>query len=100
MVLHGCPRAFWVAVADNQKCLLLQCICSCPVAYADGPASAPTPSMPPMMMPEGMPMPEAVMSDDGADADSADSSASSATSSGCIPEPVPTQYEAFSDVSS
>ena len=73
--------------------LLLQCICSCPVAYANGPASAP--AMAPMMMHQGMP--DAMSSDSDADADSSDSSADG---SGCTPKPVPTQYEAFSDVSS
>ena len=70
------------------------------MAYANGPAGASAgapamaPMMPPMMMPQGMP--DAMASDDGADADSSDSSTDG---SGCTPKPVPTQYEAFSDVS-
>ena len=83
-----CPfkAACWLTLTS----LLLQCICSCPVAYADGPASAPAvaPAMPPAIL------------DDMADAfDMADTSSSSADGSSCTPQPVPTEYEALSDVS-
>ena len=87
--------------------LLLQCICSCPVAYANGPMSAPTPA--PMTAPASAP---AADSDDSEDMPS-DSSAASASASASVTttttagtaaagecnKPVPTQYEAFTDVS-
>ena len=86
---------------------LLQCICSCPVAYANGPMSAPTPA--PMMAPASAP---AADSNDSEDMPS-DSSAASASASASVTttttagtaaagecnKPVPTQYEAFTDVS-
>ncbi len=73
-------------------CLCVQCICSCPVAYANGPSGAPAPGpmMDPSMMPEGM----AGAMDSGADA----GSSGSGSGSGCAPKPVPTQYEAFENV--
>jgi hypothetical protein len=69
-------------------CLCVQCICSCPVAYANGPSGAPAPA--PMMDPSIMPEDMADAMDSGADADS--------SGSGCAPKPVPTQYEAFENV--
>ena len=61
------------------------------------------PMMPPMTMAPmmGLPeaMPEAMTSDAASDAD-ADADADSDDSSGCTPEPVPSQYEAFENVSS
>ncbi len=73
-------------------CLCVQCICSCPVAYANGPSGAPAPA--PMMDPSIMPEDMAGAMDSGADADSSNSG------SGCAPKPVPTQYEAFENVRS
>ncbi len=51
--------------------------------------------MAPMMDPMAMPEDMADAMDSGADADSSGPSAGS----GCAPEPVPTQYEAFENVS-
>lgn len=77
-------------------CLCVQCICSCPVAYANGPSGAPAPAplVDPSIMPEDMAgaMDSGAM-DSGADADSVGGSAA-----GCAPKPVPTQYEAFENV--
>ena len=81
-----CKAACWLTLTI----LLLQCTCSCPVAYANGPDSAPAvaPAMPPAVL------------DDMADAlDMTDTSSSSADGSSCTPQPVPTEYEALSDVS-
>ncbi|KAL3163232.1 hypothetical protein ABBQ32_009633 [Trebouxia sp. C0010 RCD-2024] len=69
----------------------VECICSCPVAYANGPSSAPMPA--PMMAPAAAPS-----ADSGEDMPS-DSFAASAPASGECSKPVPTQYEAFTDVS-
>lgn len=66
--------------------MCLQCICSCPTAYADGPSMAPT--MAPAMAPASESAPED-MSDDEDDSPMTDSCG----------KPVPTQYEAFVDVS-
>jgi len=71
-------------------CLCVQCICSCPVAYANGPSGAPAPA--PMMDPSIMPEDMADAMDSGAD------SSGSGSGSGCAPKPVPTQYDAFENV--
>ena len=63
--------------------VLLQCICSCPVSYANGPSMAPT--MAPAMAPMADAAPEEDMSGFMA-------------TDGCN-RPVPTKYEAFTDVS-
>ncbi|KAL0041579.1 hypothetical protein WJX79_008250 [Trebouxia sp. C0005] len=66
-----------------------ECICSCPVAYANGPSGAPAAA--PMMNPSIMPEDMAGAMDSGPNADSS----GSGYGSGCAPKPVPTQYEAF-----
>ena len=91
LLLHISPSLLLQDI--DRESVLLQCICSCPVAYANGPSSAPT--MAPMMDPMAMPEDMADAMDSGADADSSGPSAGS----GCAPEPVPTQYEAFENVS-
>ncbi|KAL0042360.1 hypothetical protein WJX77_010042 [Trebouxia sp. C0004] len=72
--------------SPSQYEAFVECICSCPVAYANGPSSAPT--MAPMMDP---------MTDGMADAMDSDADANPSTSSsgsGCAPEPVPTHASA------
>ena len=92
LLLLVCISASLLLQDIDRESLLLQCICSCPVAYANVPSSAPT--MAPMMDPT-------VMADDMADAMDSDADANSSgpsSGSGCAPEPVPTQYEAFENV--
>ena len=66
--------------------IVLQCICSCPVAYANG---APAPASAPAMAPATAPTADAAPSED----------MSSFVSTDSCDRPVPTQYEAFNDVS-
>ena len=83
-------QMFFLCLQLTESYMLLQCICSCPTAYANGPSMAPT--MAPAAAPVAQSAPAAApaaVSDPEDMSDAVDS----------CNKPVPTQYEAFVDVS-
>lgn len=81
--------------------MFLQCICSCPTAYANGPSMAPT--IAPAAAPAAEAGPGDMSDDDDDDSSSASSLATATVTTTTVTDscdkPVPTQYEAFVDVS-